>query len=57
MIHNIRDSFNEILLESDWMDDATKVVAKEKVSTIYCYVQYDKRYGNVNSFLNYIKHI
>ena len=31
MIHNIRDAFNEILLQSDWMDDETKGVAKEKV--------------------------
>ena len=31
MIHNIRDAFNEILENSDWMDDATKAVAKEKV--------------------------
>ena len=31
MIHNIRDAFNEILEESDWMDEETKVVAKQKV--------------------------
>ena len=32
MIHNIREAFTEILEDSDWMDDATKAVAKEKVS-------------------------
>ena len=31
MIHNIREAFTEILEDSDWMDDATKGVAKEKV--------------------------
>ena len=34
MIHNIRDAFNEILVNSDWMDDETKAVAKEKVKGI-----------------------
>ena len=34
MIHNIRDAFNEILEESDWMDEETKVVAKQKVWVI-----------------------
>ena len=34
MIHNIREAFTEILEDSDWMDDATKAVAKEKVSVI-----------------------
>ena len=32
MIHNIREAFNEILKESDWMDEETKAVAKEKVN-------------------------
>ena len=31
MIHNIRHAFNEILEATDWMDDETKAVAKEKV--------------------------
>ena len=31
MIHNIREAFNEILEENEWMDDETKTVAKEKV--------------------------
>ncbi len=31
MIHNIREAFKAILLESDWMDAETKAVAKEKV--------------------------
>ena len=32
MIHNIRTEFINILDESDWMDNQTKTVAKEKVS-------------------------
>jgi len=31
MIRNIRAELIKILDESDWMDDETKVVAKEKV--------------------------
>jgi Peptidase family M13 len=31
MIHNIRAEFINILDESNWMDDETKIVAKEKV--------------------------
>ena len=34
MIHNIREAFNEILAESDWMDPETKSVASEKVNQI-----------------------
>jgi len=32
MIHNIRAELIKILDESDWMDEETKVVAKEKVT-------------------------
>ena len=32
MIRNIRAELIKILDESDWMDDETKVVAKEKVN-------------------------
>ena len=31
MIGNIRTAFTEILNDLDWMDDQTKVLAKEKV--------------------------
>jgi len=34
MIRNIRAELIKILDESDWMDDETKVVAKEKVKVI-----------------------
>ena len=27
MIHGIRESFNELLMENHWMDDATRLVA------------------------------
>ena len=33
MIKDIRVAVNEILEEVDWMDNGTKVVAKEKVTT------------------------
>lgn len=31
MIHGIRNAFTEILLEETWMDDKTRVAAREKV--------------------------
>ncbi|XP_074654077.1 neprilysin-1-like [Tubulanus polymorphus] len=34
MIHNIREAFNELLLENDWMDAKTKAVAKEKADAM-----------------------
>ncbi|XP_064642955.1 neprilysin-1-like isoform X2 [Lineus longissimus] len=34
MISDIRDAFNEILFEADWMDDETKMVAKEKADAM-----------------------
>lgn len=34
MIHNIRDAFVELLAEVEWMDDGTKLVAKEKADAI-----------------------
>jgi len=34
MIHNIRAELIKILDESDWMDDETKIVAKEKVRNL-----------------------
>ena len=33
MIHNIRSEFINILEESNWMDEETKSVAKEKVTS------------------------
>ena len=32
MIGNIRTAFTEILNDLDWMDDQTKVLAREKVN-------------------------
>ena len=32
MIGNIRDAFNELLTDVEWMDDETREVAREKVS-------------------------
>lgn len=34
MIHSIRDAFNELLDENDWMDNETRAVAKEKANAI-----------------------
>ncbi|RWS29487.1 neprilysin-2-like protein, partial [Leptotrombidium deliense] len=34
MIHNIRDAFNELLDENEWMDEDTKTVAKQKANSM-----------------------
>lgn len=34
MIHNIREAFSELLEEVPWMDDATRIVARDKVEHI-----------------------
>ena len=34
MIHGIRESFNELLMENHWMDDATRRVAKDKADSM-----------------------
>lgn len=34
MIHTIREAFNELLAENDWMDDETRAVAKEKADAM-----------------------
>ena len=32
MIHNLREAFNDLLNENDWMDQSTRKVARVKVS-------------------------
>lgn len=34
MIQSIRDAFNELLNENHWMDDQTRIVAKEKADAM-----------------------
>lgn len=34
MIRNIREAFNELLDENEWMDKETKLLAKEKADSI-----------------------
>lgn len=34
MIHNLREAFNDLLNENDWMDESTRKVARVKVSQI-----------------------
>lgn len=34
MIRNIREAFNELLDENEWMDEETKLLAKEKADCI-----------------------
>jgi len=35
MIQKIRDAFSELLEEVPWMDEETRIVAREKVSALY----------------------
>ena len=34
MIHNIRQAFNDLLVENEWMDMETRAVAREKANAI-----------------------
>ncbi|XP_067638908.1 neprilysin-1 isoform X2 [Eurosta solidaginis] len=34
MIHTLREAFNELLTENDWMDDETRAVAREKANAM-----------------------
>ncbi|XP_033763909.1 neprilysin-1-like [Pecten maximus] len=34
MIHNIREAFNELLEENEWMDDDTRAVARQKANAM-----------------------
>ena len=34
MIHNLREAFNDLLMENDWMDHDTREVAREKANAI-----------------------
>ncbi|CAG9759483.1 unnamed protein product [Ceutorhynchus assimilis] len=42
MIHTIREAFNELLAENDWMDDETRSVAKEKADAMNERIGYPK---------------
>jgi len=50
MIRNIRAELIKILDESDWMDDETKVVAKEKVINVILCINF---VGTVNRHLEH----
>lgn len=57
MIHSIREAFNELLDENDWMDNETRAVAKEKANSMNERIGYpdiltnatelEKEYANV----------
>ena len=34
MIHDIREAFNDLLEENEWMDEETRQVAKEKANSM-----------------------
>lgn len=34
MVKGLKEAFDEMLKESEWMDDATKLLAKEKVKLV-----------------------
>ncbi|XP_041377797.1 neprilysin-1-like [Gigantopelta aegis] len=60
MIHTIRNSFYQVLEEAEWMDDVTRVVAKEKADAMVEKIGYpnfilnntelDKEYENVDFY-------
>lgn len=48
MIHSIREAFNELLDENDWMDAETRDVAKEKANSINERIGYPEILTNVS---------
>jgi len=34
MIHEIREAFNDLLEENEWMDEETRMVAKDKANSM-----------------------
>ena len=40
MVKDIRDVFNEIIDELDWMDDKTRIRAKEKAAAMTTHIDY-----------------
>lgn len=49
MIHSIREAFNELLDENDWMDDETRAVAKQKANSMNERIGYPEILTNVNN--------
>ena len=58
MIHDIREAFNELLEENDWMDGETRLVAEDKANAMTERIGYpeyitnatrlEDEYGNVS---------
>ncbi|XP_028968876.1 neprilysin-1 [Galendromus occidentalis] len=46
MIHNLREAFNELLEENDWMDQDTKKVAREKANSMNEKIGYPDIFDN-----------
>lgn len=49
MIHSIREAFNELLDENDWMDADTRAVAKEKANSMNERIGYPDILTNVRA--------
>lgn len=54
MIHLIREAFNELLDENDWMDDETRAVAKEKANSMNERIGYPEILTNVRHFFCFV---
>ena len=57
MIHGIRDSFNELLNENHWMDDATRKVAKDKANSMNERIGYPDYIVNSTELAKEYEHI
>uniref|UniRef100_A0A1B0AC31 Neprilysin, neutral endopeptidase 1 n=1 Tax=Glossina pallidipes TaxID=7398 RepID=A0A1B0AC31_GLOPL len=57
MIRTIREAFNELLDENDWMDNPTRAVAKEKANAMNQLVGYPEVLTNVTALENVYKHL
>lgn len=65
MIRSIREAFNELLDENEWMDDETRAVAKDKANSMNERIGYpdiltnatelSKEYSNVSRSIKHLK--
>lgn len=56
MIHSIREAFNELLDENDWMDEDTRAVAKEKANSMNERIGYPDILTNVRFLYLFLTH-
>ena len=52
MIHTLREAFNDLLAENQWMDDETRAVAKKKADSMNERIGYPELLKDPNELSN-----